>query len=524
MPDKKNSIVNIALVGGGGLCKEVLRKTTFNLAHEDVSAPVLAVADPDIRSPGRVLAEEFGLLTFSDYHDLYDPRYNIHLIIILSPDEDILEDILATRPSRIRIMAYNVFVVFWKALHAEERKLRKRNKEIETILNGIQEFIMVITPDMEIVEVNDAYLKKMGYSREEVIGRKCHEIYQKIIYPCDSSEIECPLNEVIRNKLPCRQIRTRVSAQGEPLHIEVRVYPVWEKDGRILNFIHISRDITEQKIEEEEITRRLERMVEERTRQLKETHEKLLHQDKMSSLGKLSASVVHEINNPIAGILNLTMLIKRIVEERPANPETDFDKFLYYLDLMEMETLRITRIVNNLLTFSRVSKMELSKVDINRLIEKTLFLNANLLKINGVKVEKHLSPDLPKIIGSEDQLQQVFMNIISNAAETIEASGGGVLGLETRYLQKSQRIAVIFKDTGIVIPKENISKIFEPFFTTKKEGKGVGLGLSVAYGIVRDHGGSIYVEPQEGKGNIFTVKLPLEQTFVTLDQHGGLHG
>jgi PAS domain S-box-containing protein len=383
---------------------------------------------------------------------------------------------------------------------------------------------MVITPNMEIVEVNDAYLKKMGYSREEVIGRKCHEIYQKIIYPCDGSEIECPLNEVIRNKLPCRQIRTRMSAEGEPLHIEVRVYPVWEKDGRILNFIHISRDITKQKMEEEEITRRLERMVEERTRQLKETHEKLLHQDKMSSLGKLSASVVHEINNPIAGILNLTMLIKRIVEEGPADPETDFDKFLYYLNLMETETLRITRIVNNLLTFSRVSKMELSKVDINRLIEKTLFLNANLLKINGVKVEKHLYPDLPKIIGSEDQLQQVFMNIISNAAETIEASGGGVLSLETRYLQKSERIAVIFKDTGIMIPKENISKIFEPFFTTKKEGKGVGLGLSVAYGIVRDHGGSIYVEPQKKKGNIFTVKLPLEQTFATLDQHGGLHG
>jgi len=524
MPDKKNSIVNIALVGGGGLCKEVLRKTTFNLAHEDVSAPVLAVADPDIRSPGRVLAEEFGLLTFTDYHDLYDPRYNIHLIIILTPGEDILEDILATRPSRIRIMAYNVFEVFWKALYAEERKLRKRNKEIETILNGIQEFIMVITPNMEIVEVNDAYLKKMGYSREDVIGRKCHEIYQKIIYPCDSSEIECPLNEVIRNKLPCRQIRTRVNAEGEPLHIEVRVYPVWEKDGRILNFIHISRDITKQKMEEEEITRRLEYMVEERTRQLKETHEKLLHQDKMSSLGKLSASVVHEINNPIAGILNLTLLIKRIVEEGPAGQETDFEKFLFYLNLMETETLRITRIVNNLLTFSRESKKELSKVDINRLIEKTLFLNANLLKINGVKVEKHLYPDLPKIIGSEDQLQQVFMNIISNAAETIEASGGGVLRLETRYLEKSERIAVIFKDTGIVIPKENISKIFEPFFTTKKEGKGVGLGLSVAYGIVRDHGGSIYVEPEEGKGNSFTVKLPLEQTFVTLDQHGGPHG
>ena len=163
-------------------------------------------------------------------------------------------------------------------------------------------------------------------------------------------------------------------------------------------------------------------------------------------------------------------------------------------------------------------------MDINRLIEKTLFLNANLLKLNGVTVEKHFYPDLPEIIGSEDQLQQVFMNIISNAAETIEATGSGVLSIETRYLRKSERIAAIFKDTGIVIPKENVSKIFEPFFTTKKEGKGVGLGLSVAYGIVRDHGGTIYVEPEEGKGNRFTVKLPLEQKPVTLDQHGGLYG
>jgi len=524
MPDKKNSIVNIALVGGGGLCKEVLKKTTFNLAYEDVSAPVLAVADPDIRSPGMVLAEEFGLLTFTDYHELYDPRYNIHLIIILSPEEDILKDILATRPSRIRIMAYNVFEVFWKALHIEERKLRKRNEEIETILNAIQDFIMVITPDMDIVEVNDAYLEKMGYSREKVIGSKCHEIYQQIVYPCDNPEIECPLNEVIRNKRPCRQVRTRVGHEGELLHIEVSVYPVWEKDGKISKFIHISRDITQQKMEEEEITRRLEHMVEERTRQLKETHDKLLHQDKMSSLGKLSASVVHEINNPIAGILNLTMLIKRIVEEGPVGQEKDFEKFLHYLGLMETETRRISRIVTNLLTFSRESNLEFKNVDINRLIEKTLFLNANLLKLNGVTVEKHFYPDLPEIIGSEDQLQQVFMNIISNAAETIEATGSGVLSIETRYLRKSERIVAIFKDTGIVIPKENVSKIFEPFFTTKKEGKGVGLGLSVAYGIVRDHGGTIYVEPEEGKGNRFTVKLPLEQKPVTLDQHGGLHG
>ena len=266
------------------------------------------------------------------------------------------------------------------------------------------------------------------------------------------------------------------------------------------------------KKEEEEITQRLEQMVEERTLQLKKTHKKLLHQDKMASLGKLSASVVHEINNPIAGILNLTKLIKRIIDEGLTMGEEEFEKFRRYLDLMETETQRIGRIVSNLLAFSRESKMEFKRVDINRLIEKTLFLNSNLFKLNDVKVEKLFDSSLPPIIGSEDQLQQVFMNIVSNAAETIEATGGGILSIKTRYLPKSERVIISFKDTGIVIPKNDISKIFEPFFTTKKKGKGVGLGLSVAYGIVRDHGGTIDVEPEEENGNTFTVKLPLKQS------------
>jgi len=244
----------------------------------------------------------------------------------------------------------------------------------------------------------------------------------------------------------------------------------------------------------------------------------------MSSLGKLSASVVHEINNPIAGILNLTLLIKRILEEGSVGEQKNIEKFHYYLRLMETETRRIGRIVSNLLAFSRESRMEFKKVDINRLIEKTLFLNANLLKLNGVKVETFYYPELPKIIGSEDHLQQIFMNIISNAAESIETVKGGVLSISTRYLKKSEQISISFEDTGIAIPREDVSKIFEPFFTTKKKEKGVGLGLSVAYGLVRDHGGTIFVKPGEGKGNTFTVRLPLKPSTVNFDQHGGYHG
>jgi signal transduction histidine kinase len=308
---------------------------------------------------------------------------------------------------------------------------------------------------------------------------------------------------------------------GQKQYFEVNIYPIWETDGKVSKFIHISRDITQHKKEEEEITRRLEQMVEERTRELKETHKKLLHQDKMASLGKLSASVVHEINNPIAGILNLIMLMKRMVAEDSIGTK-EIDQFNQYLNLMETETRRTSRIVSNLLAFSRQSKIELKRINLNQLIEQILFLNSNLLKIAGVKVFTDLDPNLPDLVGSEDQLQQVFMNLVSNAAEAMEAKGGGQLKIETKYSLGEDKLQIDFKDTGIGIPEKNISKLFEPFFTTKKKGKGVGLGLSVAYGIIQEHGGSIYVISKEGKGTTFQVKFPLKRASEKLDPHGGL--
>ena len=517
MSNLQSSVINIALVGGGELCREILEKTTFDYLQEGVDAPILAVADPDPRAPGVLYAKEHGLLTFSDYRRLYDPRYSIHLIILLTPDEIIFEDILTSRPSRIRIMSHAVFDIFWNAIGSEERKLREQKSFIETVLNGIQDSILVLTPEMEIVEANDAFLKQSKSSRDQVIGSRCHQVYQR----CEDVDLICPLEDVVRNQQHSRQVRTREGKDGELRHFEVNVYPIWEKSGKISKFIHISRDITQRLKEEEEITRRLEQMVEERTRQLRETHEKLLHQDKMASLGKLSASVVHEINNPIAGILNLVMLIRRIIDEDHFQ-EKDLPLFQQYLNLMETETRRISRIVSNLLAFSRPTKAEASQLDLNQLIEKTLILNANLLKVNRVKVVKKFAPDLPRMMGSEDQLQQVFMNLVSNAAEAMETQNGGTLTIETKHSAKEGRIVILLKDTGHGIPKEDFSELFEPFFTTKTDGKGVGLGLSVAYGIVKEHGGYLFVESELGTGTTFRLTLPFSTVETPLE--GGIDG
>jgi signal transduction histidine kinase len=154
--------------------------------------------------------------------------------------------------------------------------------------------------------------------------------------------------------------------------------------------------------------------------------------------------------------------------------------------------------------------MEPKRLSLNRLIEQTLFLNSNLLKMDGVKVDTLLDPDLPDLMGSEDQLQQVFMNLVSNASEAMGGCQGGVLTIETRHLLSEDKLQINFKDTGRGIPEENFHKLFEPFFTTKKKGKGVGLGLSVAYGIIQEHGGSIYVKSKMGQGTTFQIKLPLK--------------
>lgn len=510
MVDHSPSLLNIGIVGGGNLAREVLEKTTSSYSQAEVKARYVAVADPDPSSPAILFAKSTGLKVLDDYHGLYDPSLDIHLIFVLCRDEAVTNDVLRNSPEHIRIMTRAVFMMFWAATRLEEAKWRDRSLEMETILNGIQDFILVITPDRKIVEVNEAFLTKMGYTREQVVGHSCHEVFQKGNQPCNEGIIFCPMNEAIKNREPSQQVVTRIDSDGQPIYTEVTMFPIFEQNGRISKFIEVSRDITDRKREEERITQRLEKMVEERTRALEETHAKLIHQDKMASLGKLSASVVHEINNPIAGILNLILLMKRINQEGRLSTD-DLQKFARYLDLMETETRRISRIVSNLLTFSRQSKIELKFVDLNRLIQKTLFLNSNLLKINHVNVVTDFDPRLPEIMGSEDHLQQIMMNLVSNAAEALETTHGGTLTIRTGTPDNAGHVFIAFGDDGPGIPKENLPRLFEPFFTTKKKGKGVGLGLSVAYGIIENHGGSIEVQSEPGKGTTFLVKLPVNR-------------
>jgi len=501
----------IAIVGGGEFTAEVLQRTSVELAdHENIHARIRIVADPDQTSPAMVKARQLGLETLSDYRRLYDPCYNVGLIIILDPEPETLYSILADKPQTIRVMSRQTFDLFWHSITIEAEKHRRRTLEIEAILDGIQDFIVVIKPDMTITEVNKEFLERMGYSREEVIGRKCFEVYQRMNRQCrcnDENRI-CPLQDVIALREARQRVFPRVNSQGKVVYVELELHPIWERDGSLSRIIEISRDVSNSDRLDEVINKRLEKMVEERTRELKKRQAELLHQDKMASLGKLSASVVHEINNPLAGILNLTLLMKRIMDEEGSNREAMND-FSRYLAMMESETRRISRITSNLLSFSRESKVEMGRVSINQLLEDVLFLNANFLKVNAVRLSRELDQDMPEIIGDGEQLKQVFMNLISNAVEAMEPKGGGELTVRTE--RQGSFVQINLSDTGVGIAEGDTSRLFDPFFTTKARGKGIGLGLSVAFGIVQQHCGSIDIESQQGYGTAIRLQLPLNQ-------------
>ena len=258
-----------------------------------------------------------------------------------------------------------------------------------------------------------------------------------------------------------------------------------------------------------EMQETLEHKVEERTAQLQLAQKKLVQTDRLASLGQLAASVAHEINNPVAGVLNLSTLLERLMANGgfPPGREAEFRK---YLGMISTETARVGRIVSDLLAFSRGSKPRRAPADLNKLVRTTLSLTEHKLKLVNAETVLQLQDDLPPVECDSSQIQQVILNLILNGAQAMQPRGGGTLTIRTRLLPDGKNVELSVQDTGEGIAPENLSKIFDPFFTTKAEGKGVGLGLAVLYGIVDAHDGEVDVKSKRNEGATFTISLPLK--------------
>jgi two-component system NtrC family sensor kinase len=262
-----------------------------------------------------------------------------------------------------------------------------------------------------------------------------------------------------------------------------------------------------------EFTQTLEDKVEERSRQLEAARTKLQTNDRLASLGTLAASVAHEINNPIAGVLNLSMLMQRILKD-DGIPDGRVPEFRKYLSQVTNETSRVGHIVSDLLSFSRRGKPQRSAADLNRLIKTTVSLVDHKLKLANITMDLRLAPALPEVYCDGGQVQQVVLNLVLNAAEAMQSRGSGAVIVSTAPGEDGMSVRFSVADTGEGIPAEILPRIFDPFFTTKSDGKGVGLGLAVSYGIVHAHGGEIEAKSAPGEGTVFTVTLPLRPPVV----------
>ncbi|MBI5559031.1 MAG: PhnD/SsuA/transferrin family substrate-binding protein [Deltaproteobacteria bacterium] len=420
------------------------------------------------------------------------------------------------------------------------RKLKQSNKFTKTVLDSMNDAISIIdVNDFTIVDANSVFLKEFGFSEEETIGKKCHEITHHSSEACQSADDICPLLDLEKNNGHSMVEHVHYAKNGKKAYVEVSTSPIKDNNGNIIQVVHVSRNVTERKKNEEALQQSNEELkflnkeLEKAFSELKAVQSQLLQREKMASIGQLAAGVAHEINNPIGFIMsNLGTLQKyagkvfefiRIVEGlAQKNPDRlvagieeskkalKIDYIISDIESLVAESLdgteRVKDIVQNLKVFARLDEAEFSMADINAGLESTITIVWNELQYKA-ELKKEYG-DIPLTKCNPGQLNQAFMNILVNAAHAIEKQGM----ITVKTWSGKEHIYVSIADTGCGIPQDKINRIFEPFFTTKDVGAGTGLGLSIAYDIIKKHNGEIMVESEAGKGTTFTLKLPIVVT------------
>jgi two-component system, NtrC family, sensor kinase len=365
-----------------------------------------------------------------------------------------------------------------------ERQLHKANSFLNNIIRSSPDGIVVVDKEGQILIFNEGAERILGYTAKEVVG---NSIATSKIY---SPEVA---REIMR--------RMRSNEYGPPGKVTFLPVTLTRKDGEEVpvNFSAaiIRKDDTE--IGSVGIFSDLRERLRIR-KELEQAKIQLMQAEKIASVGRLAAGVAHEINNPLSGILLYADILMNDLADNPQ----------WSADLKEIidQTIRCKHIVTRLLEFSRQSVGQRVPYDINAIIERSVELLARQALFQDVEFVIDLQLDIPEMTGDPGQLQQVFTNLIINAGSAMK--GKGKIVVTSRFDADCEEVSLQFFDTGPGISLEVMDKIFEPFFTTKRPGEGTGLGLSVAYGIIQQHGGTIEVKNSHAGGAIFTITLPLE--------------
>jgi PAS domain S-box-containing protein len=366
-----------------------------------------------------------------------------------------------------------------KLIFCVGRDVTARNKMAEALklsaeewrrtFDSISDAISIHDRDFRIQQANKAFTEIFQVDLDRIIGKCCYELHKG-----EKPQLGCPQKQTLATGKP-GMAEFYESHLGK--YLMESTSPILNEKGEVVGIVHVTRDVTEQKLQ----------------------RERFMMTDRLASLGELAAGTAHELNNPLTSIIGFSQLLME--KDIPENIREDA-KFIYD------EAQRAANVTKNLLCFARKHAPVKQLNQINSIIEDVLELRSYEHKINSIDVERHLAPDLPKIMVDYFQMQQVFMNIIINAEYFMtDAHKGGTLTITTK--KQNGTVMISIADDGPGISPENRERIFDPFFTTKPAGKGTGLGLSICHGIVIEHGGQIYVKSQLGKGATFVVELPI---------------
>ena len=336
----------------------------------------------------------------------------------------------------------------------------------ENIVESLNVGVLAIDLEGTVEAWNTRMEQLFGVARNDAVGRPLSELLPpELVHEIATRGDEEQVTGIYKYRLV---------HQGKSVVINVSITPLVGKSAERIGRLLLFDDVTQRDRMEEQLTQT----------------------EKLTSLGLLAAGVAHEVNTPLAVISNyIQMLAKQMPEGDPRH--TIIDKIV-------KQTFRASEIVNNLLNFSRTGPGELADVDLNRVVEETLSLVAHPLRASQIQVVKQLTEGIPPVRGSANKLQQVFLNLFLNARDAMPSGGM----LEVRSAAHNGSVEVEVADTGNGITREHINKIFDPFFTTKTSGRGTGLGLSVSYGIIKEHAGKIDVRSTPGRGTSFHVEFP----------------
>lgn len=470
--------MNIVIVGTGNRCIQVLDFFT-STPHGSMALNIAGIVDPQMDFACLQAATTSRIPVRPDYHEFLD-REDIDLIVDLSDNPETFQDLLAKKNPKTRLMNYATTRLFLDMCRIHEQQpggpesILRASTIYKIVMNDfIHEDVLVIAPNYQILDANDALLKRLGRTRDEVIGRSCFEVTHHYSAPCAVESCQCPLKETLATLKPFTATHVHLDKEGHEHHVAISCYPLIGPDG-VVGAIEISKDITRDIL----------------------MQRSLLHQEKLASIGRLSAGVAHEINNPLTTVLTTVMLLQEdLALEDPLYAE---------LDTIAKETLRCRKIVSSLLDFARQSNLKKEPLSINPVVAESVALARKQASFKGIQISRNLAEGLPEVLADRNQLQQAFINLLVNAIEATPA--GGSIDVSTACDPGRREIRVVISDTGSGIPNEVLVKIFDPFFTTKSSG--TGLGLAITHGIVEQHGGRIDVDTAPEQGTTFMVILP----------------